>query len=114
MAAPKVAALDDAFPGHVVGVGQDPAGELESFASEFGLGAPSTSDTDPYPTSDSYGIETVPTLVLVGSDGVVTDVVQSWDRDGYNRVADELADLTGRESIIVSDPDDGLPPFRPG
>lgn len=114
MVAPKVAALHDAFPGRVIGVGQDPVSELESFASEFGFGAPSTSDTDPYPISDSYGIEAVPTLVLVGSDGVVADVVQSWNRDGYNHVGDELAELTGRPTQVVSDPDDGLPPFRPG
>ena len=114
MAAPKVSMLEAAFPGRVVGVGQDPADALEAFDDRFDFGAPTTSDTPPYPASDAYAIESVPTLVLVGEDGVVADVVQSWDRDGYNRVAAELAELTGRPPVVVSAPDDGLPPFRPG
>ena len=37
MAAPKVQALADAFPGRVTPVGQDPPARLEPFAEEYGM-----------------------------------------------------------------------------
>jgi thiol-disulfide isomerase/thioredoxin len=114
MAAPKVAALEDAYPGHVVGLGQDPEDQLASFDAAYGFGAPSFADLAPYEVSNAYRIEAVPTLILVGRDGVVRDVVQSWDREGYNRVARELAEGTGLPLAEPSDSEDGLPAFRPG
>jgi peroxiredoxin len=113
LAAPVAERLAQAFPGRVLGVGQDPEARLRAFAAEYGATFDSVSDPPPYPASSSYGLETVPTLVLV-HDGSVADVVESWDRDGYNRVAARLADLTEAAPTTVSDPGDGLPPFRPG
>lgn len=114
MAAPKIDALGRAYPGRVVGVGQDPNGELERFGREFGMAVPAVPDLPPYDVSNAFGIETVPTVVLVGADGTVVDMVVSWDRDGYNRVSARLAELAGAEPVVVSEPSDGLPPFRPG
>lgn len=114
MAAPKIEALGRAYPGRVVGVGQDPNGELERFGREFGMAVPAVPDLPPYDVSNAFGIETVPTVVLVGGDGTVVDTVVSWDRDGYNRVSARLAELAGAEPVVVSEPSDGLPPFRPG
>ena len=114
MAAPKVDVLGRAHPGRVVGVGQDPDGELERFGREFGMKVPAVPDLPPYDASNAFGIETVPTVVLVGADGTVVDTVVSWDRDGYNRISARLAELTGEDPVVVSEPSDGLPPFRPG
>ena len=114
MAGPVAETMSQAFPGVVAGVGQDPPEDLAAFASSVGTTFPAASDAPPYPASDAYGVQTVPSLVLVGSDGVVVDSVESWDRDGYNRVAEELSRLTGSESSPVSVEGDGLPPFRPG
>jgi thiol-disulfide isomerase/thioredoxin len=114
MAAPKVEALAMAYAGHVVGIGQDPTPDLERFKREYGMGVPGTPDLPPYEVSNAYGIETVPTLVLVDGDGSVVDTVASWDRDGYNRASERLATLLGAEPVVVSDPSDGLPAFRPG
>ena len=113
LAAPVAERLSSAYPGVVTGVGQDPRPELESFAREFGVGFESTVDSPPYPASDAYGIRVVPTLFLVDS-GQILDVVESWDRDGYNRVSHGLAELVGTDASVVSTPDDGLPSFRPG
>ena len=114
MAAPKVAILEDAYPGHVIGIGQDADDDLVAFDAEHGFGAPSIADLPPYAASNAFGIEAVPTLILVGPDGVVRDVVQSWDREGYNRIAAELSDLTGLPRVEASNVGDGLPAFRPG
>ena len=113
LAAPVAERLAEAFPGRVVGIGQDPEEKLRAFARRHGTTFETVSDPDPYPASAEYGLETVPTLVLI-RDGQVDDVVESWDREGYNRIAARLADLTDQNATSVSDPGDGLPPFRPG
>jgi hypothetical protein len=115
LAAPKANALAEAYPGSVVGVGEDPPDALESFARQYG--APSlhsVPDLEPFPASDAYGIDSVPTMFLVGPGGTVDDVVQSWDRDGYNRVSARLAELTGSDYVEISREGDGLPAFKPG
>jgi thiol-disulfide isomerase/thioredoxin len=113
MSAPATQTFETAYPGHVVGVGQDPPEKLEQFADEFGVTFESVSDAPPYGVSNAYGIRAVPTLFLV-EDGTVTDTVESWDRDGFNRVSRGLADAIGAEYAEISNPADGLPPFKPG
>jgi hypothetical protein len=98
----------------VVGVGQDPADELERFGREFGMGVLAVPDLPPYDASNAYGIESVPTLFVIDGTGAVADAVVSWDRAGYNRASARLAELLGVDPATVSDPSDGLPPFRPG
>jgi thiol-disulfide isomerase/thioredoxin len=114
MAAPKIDAMARSYPGRVVGVGQDPTDELERFGREFRMGIAAVVDVPPYDVSNAYGIETVPTLFVIDGAGVVADTVVSWDRAGYNRASVRLAELLGVEPVTVSDPSDGLPPFRPG
>ena len=114
MAAPALGVFEHAYPGRVRGVGQDPSAALEAFSAELDMNFSSISDTEPYEASNAYGIEHVPTFVVVDAEGRVADVVESWDRAGYNRASVTLADLLGVESTRISDPDDGLPEFRPG
>jgi thiol-disulfide isomerase/thioredoxin len=113
MAAPIATQLERLSPDRVVGIGQDPPGRLREFSANYGLDTPSVSDSPPFAVSEAYGIETVPTLVLV-DDGAVVDLVQSWDRDGYHRVSARLAGLTGSDPGMAAAVGDGLPPFRPG
>jgi thiol-disulfide isomerase/thioredoxin len=113
MAAPTMARFDWAFPGRVVGIGQDPEAALDRFTEEFRMGIASVVDAPPYAVSDAYAVESVPTLYLV-EDGRVLDAVGAWDREGFNRVAATLAERLGAEPPLVSTPDDGLPEFQPG
>jgi thiol-disulfide isomerase/thioredoxin len=107
MAAPKVQALAEAGV-RVVAVGEDPPAEIQAYAGRYGQKVTNLSEPSPYPASDAYGIDTVPTLVLVDEDGTVRDAVVSWDRDGWNRLA------AAAGAPPVSDETDGLPAFRPG
>jgi thiol-disulfide isomerase/thioredoxin len=113
MAAPKAQALLEAYPGHVVGVGQDPEDKLDAFDLEYGMAIPWFNDVPPYDVSNAYGVRVVPTVFVV-QDSTVIDTVESWDRDGYNRLSRRLAELTGSDYAEISNPRDGLPPFRPG
>ena len=108
-----MARFERAFPGRVVGIGQDPEPALARFTEEFRLGIASVEDAPPYPVSDAYAVESVPTLYLV-DDGRVLDAVGAWDRDRFNRVAASLAQFAGVEPPVVSTPGDGLPEFQPG
>ena len=114
MAAPAARKFEHAYRGRIVGIGQDPEDKLVAFGRQYGLGFRSIADLPPYEVSDAYGIISVPTLFLVGSDGVVLEAVASWDRDGNNAVSEHLAKLVGADPVVISEPGDGLPSFRPG
>ncbi|MEA2551316.1 MAG: hypothetical protein QOE25_1085 [Actinomycetota bacterium] len=114
LAAPKMAAFERAFPGRVIGVGQDPRSKLDHFTREHAMGITSIEDPPPYALSDAYEIVSVPTLYLVDPDGRISESVGAWDRDGFNQVARRLAERTGGDPVIISDPTDGLPDFKPG
>jgi thiol-disulfide isomerase/thioredoxin len=113
MAAPVAERLSRAHPERLVGVAQDPPERVEAFAREYGTTFHSVTDTEPYEASNAYGIRTVPTLFVIENHAVV-DTVESWDRDGWNRVAAYLGTATGSPAEPVSTQGDGLPPFRPG
>jgi hypothetical protein len=114
MAGPPISRLGDAYPGAVVGVGQDPPDALAAFARTYAWRFPQVPDLAPYAASDAYGIVSAPTVLVVDGDGRVADVVESWDRDGVNRASATLAALLHVEPAIVSEPGDGLPDFKPG
>ncbi len=113
LAAPAMATFERAFPGRVVGIGQDPPDELERFTTEYQLGIGSIPDLPPYDVSNAYEIVSVPTLFLVGTDGIVLESVGAWDREGFNRVAGRIAELTGAEPVEIVMPE-GVPDFKPG
>lgn len=113
IAAPPAERLARAFSDRFVAVAQDPPGRVSEFEKEFGTTFDSLTDAEPYEVSNAYGIRTVPTLFVL-NEGRVDDVVESWDREGWNRAAGRLAELVGVAAAPVSHEGDGLPPFRPG
>lgn len=114
LAAPTMANFERAYPGRVVGIGQDPQDVLESFGEVHGMGIRSVEDRPPYDVSNAYGIVSVPTLVLVAEDGVVRHVVGAWDREGFNEASRRIADALGVATEPISVEGDGLPDFKPG
>ncbi len=113
VAAPAAERLHQAAPERFVAVAQDPPERIEEFARAYGTTFESIPDTEPYELSNAYGVRTVPTLFVVNGDRV-EDVVESWDREGWNRAAAFLGRLAGASLPAVSEEGDGLPPFRPG
>ena len=114
MAAPAFERLASAYPDRILGVGQDPVAALDRFGAETGMTFATAPDLAPYPASVAYGIEHVPTLVVIDGEGQVADVVESWDREGVNHASSTLAALVGADPVVISEADDGLPEFRPG
>jgi thiol-disulfide isomerase/thioredoxin len=107
LAAPKVQALADSGV-RVVAVGEDPPEALTRYSSGHGQHVPTLTEPAPYGVSAAFGLETVPSLVRIGEDGTVVDVVESWDREHWNRFA------VAAGGDPVSDTGDGLPAFKPG
>lgn len=107
MAAPALEKLASELPDRFTAVVQDPPDRADAFASQFGTTFSPVSDDPPFELSNAYGVRTVPTVFVI-EDGMVADVVESWDREGWNRAAERLG------AGIVSREGDGLPPFRPG
>ncbi len=114
LAAPTMRAFERAFPGRVIAVGQDRSSDLEDFRRTYGMEIRAVEDAPPYVVSDAYGIVSVPTLFLIGEDGIVLRSVGSWDRTGFNLVAETMGELVGSAAPVISTPDDGLPAFKPG
>jgi hypothetical protein len=114
LATPAIERLGEAYRGSVLGVGQDPRPALDRFARDHGLTLPLVPDLDPFEASDAYGITAAPTAIAVGADATVLDVAESWDRDAWNRLAVTFADALGVAPAVISEPDDGLPDFKPG
>lgn len=102
----------DAFP--VLGVSQDEAAPTDEFCGAFGITFPMLLEAAPWPVSSSYDLIAVPTLVLVGKDGVVVDVMEGWQRPAMNRLAAKVAEWIGAKPAEVSTPADGAPELKPG
>lgn len=109
----------DAIP--VVAVSQDPIDKTAPWLRDHGFTGPALDDTGPshgdasqhYAVSRAYGVQTVPTLVMVEGGAVVASS-QAWDRDAVNDWARRLGQRLGRDTSAVSTEDDGRPAFKPG
>ena len=108
MVAPMLTRMVDAGV-RVVVVGQDPPDAIKVFSENEGLNVPAVAEAAPYEVSESFGLEAVPTIFLVGEDGGIQEAIPGWNRDTWNALA-----ATAGMSEPLSTPDDGLRPFRPG
>jgi len=108
MVAPMVTAMAEAGV-RVFAIGEDPPDALATFAANEGQRAPTLTEPAPYAVSEAYGLESVPAIFLIGTDGIIKDAVPVWNRDLWNGLAAGAGMTTP-----LSTPDDGLRPFRPG
>ncbi len=108
MVAPMLTKMVDAGV-RVVVVGQDPPDTIKAFAEKEGQNVLSLTEPAPYAVSESYGLEAVPTIFLIGEDGEIQQAIPGWNRDTWNALA-----ASAGMSEPLSTPDDGLRPFRPG
>jgi peroxiredoxin len=81
----------------LVAVFEDPPDVAARVARRAGFGAPALSEPAPYATSRAFGLETLPTTVLVDARGAVAGTVVGWDAAG-------LDDLLARAAAAVGAP----------
>jgi thiol-disulfide isomerase/thioredoxin len=99
MAHPYAEKLAKAYPSiPFVGVVQGSVVEGRTFGATFELVA----DAAPYRYSRAYGLEFVPMLFLVNADGEVEQVVEVWNRDGYNQASHTLARWSQTQTVEIA------------
>ena len=108
MVAPMLTRMAEAGV-RVFAVGQDPPEAITKFIATDGQRVPTLAEASPYKVSESYGLEAVPTIFLIGTDGAIQQAIAGWNRETWNAMA-----AGAGMSEPLSTPDDGLRPFRPG
>jgi peroxiredoxin len=98
----------------IVGISQDRGVETRRFVQEVGLTFDVVIDEHPYAVSASYGLEFVPALFVVGSNGVIQLSDSGFRKDTLEEISEVLAGGGGQPAIKLFHSNDGLPASRPG
>jgi peroxiredoxin len=93
----------------VYGISQNDAGDTREFNRQFRLHLPQLLDSEEsgFPVSNAYGISGVPTLFLIGSDGIVSRVIEGWNRK-------EVESLGVMAGVSVFRQGDNVPEWKAG
>lgn len=63
----------------VYGISQNDARATAEFTREYGTSFPVLLDAeDAFPTSNAFGISTVPTMFVIETDGTISNVIEGW------------------------------------
>lgn len=99
----------------VVAIAQDPLPEAVRWIAEFGFDGPVLDDAaGGYAVSDLYGVQSVPSVFVIGADGAIADMAEGWQRGWTNALVARLAGITGGNGSPVSTEGDGRPALKPG
>ncbi|HEY3999405.1 MAG TPA: hypothetical protein VGO93_11095 [Candidatus Xenobia bacterium] len=93
----------------VVAVAQNTADEVHDFVGTPPPSLALTLDPEPYAASSRLRVLYTPTVFLV-ENGVVSKVIEAWQRDAYQEMVDDLAARRGVPSPSL----DGYPEFQYG
>jgi peroxiredoxin len=94
----------------VLAVLQDEPASARELIQEFDLALPVVIESDPYPVSAELALRSVPTLLLVGTDGRIARAAEGFRRDDL----EALARAVGMAGPLFTDADAGVPARRPG
>jgi len=98
---------------YFVAIAQDPADKTEDFRKQYGITIPTLMDVSPYPVSQEYGLEIVPSIFLVNPDHTIRYSGEGFAKQDLLNLADVLAEKTGRPQIDVFG-NANVPEFKPG
>jgi peroxiredoxin len=93
----------------VYGISQNEAPDTEEFNRTFGVTFHTLLDTEErgFPASNAYGISSVPTLFLVGRDGIISQVIEGWVRS-------DIAGLGAQAGVSPFLQGDNVPEWKAG
>jgi peroxiredoxin len=95
-------------------ISQDDWDETQQFIESYGIGFDVLIDEYPYTVSAAYGLEFVPGIFVVDTDGVIQLSAYGFSKTTLSEVARILAEHGQLEAPDLFSPDDGLPATRPG
>jgi peroxiredoxin len=90
---------------------EDPLEVAARTARRAGFGGLILSEPAPYDVSRAYGLQSVPTTVLIDRDGTLVDRVVGWDAEALDRLLERVCERVGAPAVqVTADP----PARKPG
>ena len=97
-----------------LGISQDDALDTREFCQEYGVTFPALIDDDSYSVSNAYGLTNVPSIFLIGADGMVKVTSIGFDKTNLEAMSSELAALAKRPAAALFRAGEIVPSFKPG
>ncbi len=93
----------------ICGISQNCADDTREFNQYFGLTYATLLDPErkDFPASNAYGISSVPSMFLVEPDGVVSRVIEGWNKM-------DMDALGAAAGMTLFRPDDNVPAWKAG
>jgi peroxiredoxin len=98
----------------VLGISQDSARDSQKFAQQFGVTFPVLIDAEPYAVSRKYGVDSVPTLLLIAPDGQVEVTGDGFSKSDLLAVQRSLARHLSVTPPPLFQPGEKVPEYKPG
>lgn len=95
-------------------VSQDDALDTREFCVEYGVTFPALLDDASYSVSNLYGLTNVPSVFLIGADGIVKVTSIGFDKTKLEAIASELAAVAKRPAAALFRNGEIVPSFKPG
>lgn len=93
----------------ICGISQNDADDTREFCSYFGVTFPMLLDAedDDFPASNAYGISSVPSMFLVEPDGVISRVMEGWNKM-------DMAAVGAVAGMTLFRPEENVPAWKAG
>ena len=95
-------------------ISQDDALDTREFCQEYGVTFPALLDDERYTVSNEYGLTNVPSIFLIGADGIVKVTSIGFDKEKLEAISSELAALAKRPSAALFRAGEIVPSYKPG
>jgi pimeloyl-ACP methyl ester carboxylesterase len=110
----RVRKLADGGNLSIWGVSQDDPEATRDFSRRLGIEIATLYDRAPWPASESLGITTVPTFLIVGEDDTIRDASEGFQRLKMEEFANLAARLAGRPPPKLFGAQEQVPAIKPG
>ena len=93
----------------ICGISQNDAADTREFNGYFGVSFATLLDAEDedFPASNAYGISSVPSMFLVAPDGMISRVIEGWNKK-------EMASLGEAAGITLFQPEENVPAWKAG
>jgi peroxiredoxin len=93
----------------ICGISQNDAPDTREFNGYFGVSFATLLDAEDedFPASNAYGISSVPSMFRVEPDGVISRVIEGWNKK-------EMASLAEDAGVALFRPEDDVPAWKAG
>jgi peroxiredoxin len=93
----------------ICGISQNDAEDTREFNGYFGVSFATLLDAEDedFPASNAYGISSVPSMFRVEPDGVISRVIEGWNKK-------EMASLAEDAGVALFRPEDDVPAWKAG